>query len=318
MYSYRSTLINIQNLAEENCPNFKEKELELLDDLCKIRESKGILSKEYLLAREWIEVFFYKQVIALWKKYKYRHLSLPYEIDDYVNSWLIGLYKWFEKYNPKRNTTFLTSWKRRITNELDKLVSKGYWLNKGFYFKLLKVKSLCNEWYSKKELLKIIKDVFESTSKSWLDRLYIHILPYLEWFSNISLDYTYEHENWISTFEKVLAINPIQELIEIDNKQRIVSKILSILESFSKYDSKITNILKMRLNYLSKSEIRKIAKVSHKEIPIIKDSRDTYSLQQVWDLFWLHKERIRQLEKKFLDKLKESKEVQKLKELYYS
>lgn len=310
--SYIQQLITKQNQAEQERPNFKKEEIQLLAQLVTLRETDH---EKYLSFRSDLERYYYKQVIALSRRYHSREgVNTP---EDYISQWLLGLYIGFSKYSSEYETTFLTFWQRYIQNELDKLTTKSLNIARGDYFKIVKLR---------KELLKIhydinlidssivydlIQSIFKLKTKEWVRKTYREISGYLQSFNWLSLDHTSEGEEWESSGDESnllnwFAVNSVDEYMESQLKKEMVSEILQQLANESKYDERISDMLKMRFNYLTEDDKVRLSKKMKKEFPKLEENKKWYTLSEIWKFFDLTRERVRQLEEKFLDKIKKS------------
>lgn len=323
-------LLKNENLTEKVYLNFaielpKPEEKLLIQE---IEELKQIWNKvKYLEKRNELSRNYIKFIIKkAWKNYMRYNKNIT--LEDFLSEGYIGILQALEKFDYKHfDNEFLTYWDFYISKNMKELVVQNIWLTTSLFsdFSSL-LKEAQTQWIDLKELseielIKFVEKTLNIKGKNKLMEKTFLLKPLIRWDKNIlSLEYpvasSNEDRSSLSFIDTLInEYDFYEEYKNIESKRNLVEKIFSIILRNFRFDDKFLNIFKMRFNYLSEKEIEELVKKYKGKMPEKQEDREKYTLQEIGDVFWVTRERIRQLEKIMIWNIQEDKEVQEMKKL---
>jgi len=253
-------------------------------------------------------------------------------LEDYISESYLGLLKAFEKFDAsKYDNGFLAYWDFYIENNLRKINLQTYWLSSNLYWELINIfKEIkkfmdLNNIYEINQiqdlyLLEIIKDVLNLSSEQKAKQKLIFFRPFLEWKSkefSLNLDYNNEDfDKWFNLQDNLEdTFDFYQDYSNKEFKSHLVDLILKKINKLLKQDERLINLFKMRFNYLSEDEIKELVEKYKGIMPPLKVDREKYTLQEVGGVFWITRERVRQIEEKIFELIKSDEQINSLKKI---
>jgi len=323
-------LIKNENLTEKVYLNYaielpKPEEKLLIHEIEKLKEQGATdlyIKKRNELSRNYIKFIIQKA----WKNYFRYNKNISFE--DFLSEGYIGVLQALEKFDYKNfENEFLTYWDFYISKNMKDLVVQNIGLTNSLFndlstlLKQAQEENINLKEISEIDLIKFIEKTLDIKGKNKLMEKTFLLKPLIKWDKNIlSLEHpiSTSEDNWDTLSFLDTVVNEYdfyEEYKDLEAKKDLVNKIFSIILRNFKFDDKFLNIFKMRFNYLSEDEIKGLVKKYKGIMPEKQLDREKYTLQEIGNVFWVTRERIRQLEKIMIWNIQEDKEIQNLKKL---